>query len=850
MKNLPATCWRILLSALIGAASANISLATTFTVTSTSDSGASLRAAIIALNADTSATAGAPHNIVFAIPGAGVHTITPTAQYPFIERPVVIDGFSQPGSSANTLAVGNDSVHQIELDGTNANITNACLYFGPGSGGSVLRGMVINRCVYLAVIVDTGNIRLEGNFLGTNAAGNVSLGRGIVSLGTGFFPDPGAVIIGGPLPSQRNVIAGSATSIIVNNQSGVVISGNYVGTNAAGTAALGGQGIVIGTVGGTAIGPFTIGGLTAAPGTGAGNVISGGASDGSNGITVNAIGSGTTIGAGLIQGNLIGLSANGNAAVGNGTGISLSDQDFSNGSTPKMSPVMIGGIAAGARNVISGNAGVGILTVAEGVTMQKNFIGTDITGNAARPNGGGIRVTGGAVFAGTSTIGGVNAGNVISGNSGYDAIVVNTTTAVIRGNLIGTRVDGVTPLPNLGSIGVVVNSGVGIIGGTAAGEGNTITGSYSDGIKVVIGASQIRAAASASILGNSIYLNGPSVGEGGLGINLFAPDLVTPNDVGDADTGPSDLQNFPVIASVTAAGNVQGTFNSKASGTYRLEFFANPSCDPSGYGEGKTFIGFQSVTTDSSGNASFNATFAALPAGQSVITSTATDSAGNTSEFSQCVTASLPVALTVSKGGSASGSGTVTSSPAGINCGATCSATFGAGTAVTLTATPASAASTFTGWLGNGCTGTSTCTQTLSTAANVTATFALTSNGPFNLDVDGNSPVSLATAANDGVLILRYLTGMIGAALISGNVVSGDASRNTAAALIAYLDDLKPKLDIDGNGQVDALTDGLLLARYLLGISGPALIAGAIGVGATRITFTQIENYLAGLLPP
>ena len=563
---------------------------------------------------------------------------------------------------------------------------------------------------------------------------------------------------------------------------------------------------------------------------------------------MNALGSGTTIGAGVIQGNLIGLSANGNAAVGNSIGISLSDQDFSSGTAPKMSPVMIGGTALGARNVISGNAGVGILTAADGVTIQNNFIGTDITGNAAVPNGGGIRATGGAVFAGTSTIGGVSAGNVISGNSGLDAVVVTTTTAVIKGNLIGTRVDGVTPLPNVGSFGILINSGVGIIGGSAAGEGNTITGSYSEGIRVVISASQIRAAASASILGNSIYLNGPTYGVGGLGINLFAPDLVTPNDVGDADTGPSDLQNYPVITSATAAGNVQGTFNSKPSGTYRLEFFANPSCDPSGYGEGKTFIGFQSVTTDGSGNASFNATFAALPAGQSVVTSTATDAAGNTSEFSQCLTASLPVALTVVTNGS--GSGTVTSSPAGINCGVTCSASFGAGTAVTLTATPTSAASTFIGWLGRGCTGTLTCTKTLSAAANITATFALTSNGPFNLDVEGNAPVSLATDANDGVLILRYMSGMSGAALISGSVVSGDATRKMAAALTAYLDDLKPMLDIDGNGQVDALTDGLLISRYLLGISGPALIAGAIGAGATRLTFTQIENYLAGLLPP
>ena len=844
MNSLFARCVDFLLPVLTCALAAGLTEATTFTVSSSTDSGASLRAAIIAANADSSASAAAPHSIVFAIPGAGVHTITPTAQFPFITRPVVIDGFSQPGSSANTLAVGNDSVHLVELDGSNANITNACFYFRPGSAGSVLRGMVVNRCTLIAVIADTGNIKLEGNFLGTNAAGNASLGRGIVSLGTSFTPEPGAVIIGGPLPSQRNVIAGDATSIIVNNLSGVVISGNYIGTNAAGTAALGGQGIVMGTQGGPAIGPFTIGGITATPGTGAGNVISGGEG---NGITVTAQG-GTTIGAGSIQGNLIGLSASGNTAIGNGTGIELNDQAFANGAAPKISPIMIGGTAVGARNVISGNRGIGIVSVADGVSLQSNFIGTDINGNAALPNAGGIRVSGGAVFAGTSTIGGVGVGNVISGNSGSDAIVVTTTTAVIKGNLIGTRADGVAPLPNLGSIGIVINSGVGTIGGTAAGEGNTITGGSSDAIRVVIGTSSIRNAASASILGNSIYLNGPSVGPGGLGINLFAPDLVTLNDVGDADTGPSGLQNYPVVTVATAAGIVQGTFNSKAGATYRLEFFANPACDGSGYGEGKTFIGFQSVTTDGSGNASFNAAFAALPAGQSVVTATATDAAGNTSEFSQCVTASAPVMLTVVKNGS--GSGTVTSSPAGINCGATCSASFGAGSAVTLTASPTSAASTFTGWLGSGCIGVLTCPLTLSTAANVSATFALTGNGPFNLDVDANSPVAYATVGNDGLLILRYMAGMSGATLIGGGVVSGDASRNTAAAIMAYLDDLKPKLDIDGNGQVDALTDGLLISRYLLDIRGPALIAGAIGVGATRTTFTQIENYLVGLLPP
>ena len=129
MNPLFARCIAKLMAVLIALLIAGLAAASTFTVTSTTDSGASLRAVIIALNADNSASAAAPHKIVFAIPGAGVHTITPSAQFPFIVRPVVIDGFTQPGSSANTLTVGNDSVHQIELDGTNANISNACFFF-------------------------------------------------------------------------------------------------------------------------------------------------------------------------------------------------------------------------------------------------------------------------------------------------------------------------------------------------------------------------------------------------------------------------------------------------------------------------------------------------------------------------------------------------------------------------------------------------------------------------------------------------------------------------------------------------------------------------------------------------
>jgi hypothetical protein len=137
-----------------------------------------------------------------------------------------------------------------------------------------------------------------------------------------------------------------------------------------------------------------------------------------------------------------------------------------------------------------------------------------------------------------------------------------------------------------------------------------------------------------TIQGNSIY------GNSGLGIDLSG-DGVTPNDACDADTGPNNLQNYPVITSVTngASTRVQGTLNSAASLTYRLEFFANANCDASGHGEGKTFLGYFDVTADNTCNASFDVTFSVATISSQAITATATDQSGNTSEFSSCVLA-------------------------------------------------------------------------------------------------------------------------------------------------------------------------------------------------------------------
>ncbi len=204
---------------------------------------------------------------------------------------------------------------------------------------------------------------------------------------------------------------------------------------------------------------------------------------------------------------------------------------------------------------------------------------------------------------------------------------------------------------------------------------------------------------------------------------------------------------------------------------------------------------------------------------------------------------SLPL-LNVTLGGT--GTGTVSSDLAGIACPTDCAQGYLAGTQVTLTAT-ATGNSIFTGWLGGSCSGTSTtCTVTVNGDVNVTATFAAAGT-VATLDVDASAPVGTYNALTDGLLIIRWMFGLTGNALIS-NAVSPGAQRATATAIADYLTNIKPKLDADGNGSVDALTDGLLIIRRLFGLSGTALTNNAIGPGATR-NAAEIETYLQGLMP-
>jgi hypothetical protein len=184
----------------------------------------------------------------------------------------------------------------------------------------------------------------------------------------------------------------------------------------------------------------------------------------------------------------------------------------------------------------------------------------------------------------------------------------------------------VTGIADLGNAfyGVAISDTGNLIGGTIPGTGNTIAFNGGAGVNVQSSGNAIRR--------NSIFSNG------GLGIDL-AGDLVTPNDQCDADAGPNTLQNFPVITSVVLFDTstvIEGTLNSRPGSTFTIEFFSNNSCDILGNGEGQTFIGEITITTDANCNASFSVSLpVSVPSGQ-VITATATDSSNNTSEFSRC----------------------------------------------------------------------------------------------------------------------------------------------------------------------------------------------------------------------
>ncbi|HEX7254835.1 MAG TPA: right-handed parallel beta-helix repeat-containing protein, partial [Gaiellaceae bacterium] len=496
-------------------------------------------------------------------------------------------------SSAGSAVSGN------LIGGTEPGAQN--LISGNGANGVRIQGPAVSTNTVI------------GNRIGLDIAGGFDLGN----AGSGVLVDGASSntiddnLVGGNDQGGVGITGGSAASN--------VLTGNRIGVNDAGTATVPNTGQGIHVFGGSD--GNTIGGTN----DGEANVV---AASTQHGVLVSAGSTGNTI-----LGNLIGTNSAGTADFGNAReGVRIEGDSNT-----------VGGTAPGARNLLSGNGGFGVLLYgSSGNVVQGNYAGTDITGTVAIANGlDGVGVDGGSshLIGGTAP----GAGNLTSGNGNQGIAVFgvdfpSTTGSTVVGNLVGTQADGSSPLGNGGDGVRLLNASNTTVGGPSAEAANTIAYNGTDLDGAGDGVVVFGSGSQNTIRGNSIFENGDSASD--LGIDLGA-DGVTANDGGDEDAGANGLANFPIpesATSITGFTAVKGAHASVPPGTYRLEFFSSPSCDTSGNGEGKTLLGrLELEVTLIPESVFFDHAFAVdTPVGH-VVTATATDAAGNTSEFSPCV---------------------------------------------------------------------------------------------------------------------------------------------------------------------------------------------------------------------
>ncbi|MDZ4763062.1 MAG: right-handed parallel beta-helix repeat-containing protein [Chloroflexota bacterium] len=398
-----------------------------------------------------------------------------------------------------------------------------------------------------------------------------------------------------------------------------------------------------------------------------------------------------------------------------------------------------------ALSVVRAAIGIVVANNAESVNIQRSYLGVLPDGVTGQGNLTGIQVSPGAASAIGTNLDGVNdalEGNLIAGNTDFGVVLRGFNT--LFGNTIGLNTAG-NPLPN--GVGVYVGDSFNFIGRSDVDLNtvrNIIAGNAGDGIQITANATNVW------ISRNAIYANG------GLGIDL-APDGVNPNDDDDPDMGANDGQNSPIILAGSPTG-LQFSLNSDPNNTFRLEFFANDTCDASGTGEGQYYLGFAQVQTDGLGDVSgiFAYNVLSLPSSRRNFTATANDNI-NTSEFSNC----LPVVI------SNSPTPTVTLTPTRTNT-ATMTYTPTATGSPTITRT-ASATGTATA--------TTTATRTTTTTMTITPTMTLTptpdpcvqmgaaliGNGDFSAGLNGSLPPcwgadgGISVNVNSGVAELNYV---------------------------------------------------------------------------------------------
>jgi parallel beta-helix repeat protein len=391
-----------------------------------------------------------------------------------------------------------DDASQNTIGGGPSNAIN--VISGNGFAGVEIRG---SGCAADAVrlpvlgVGTTANV-VSGNFIGTGwASGSIPN-----DVGVAILAGASGNTVGGTGSGQGNLISANKDDGVLISDCGTsnnVVEGNDIGTTygAGGALPNGGDGVRITSN----ASQNTVGG-------GARNVISGNTKQG---VAIQAAQSN------VVLGNYIGTNANATAAVPNGKdGVSIFSGSVSN---------LVGGTTPQARNVISGNVGHGVTVGGDGTSqnvVQGNYVGTGGSGTTALPNDTGIAVQRGAS---QNTVGGTaaGAGNVISGNTFAGILLTDdggtppgsTSGNLIQGNLVGTDANGTAALPN-GQFGVIFTDGPksNTLGGTQAGARNVIAFNDGDGVRVENPTAGFTTFGD-SILQNAIFDNA------GLGISLL-----------------------------------------------------------------------------------------------------------------------------------------------------------------------------------------------------------------------------------------------------------------------------------------------------------------------------------------
>lgn len=554
-------------------------------------------------------------------------------------------------------------------DGT-ADASEGNLISGNGQFGIELSGSTYNV--------------IAGNFLGTTANGSAALANGdsgVKLAGVGAkYNHIGTNGDGVSDTAERNVISGNGVSgITISNGSENVVAGNFIGTSSSGLAALKNDAAGVLLTDNARINWIGTNSDGKSDGS-EGNLISG---NGTNGITIS------NSHANIVAGNLIGLSASGNAALTNGqNGVAI--VSGSNGNVIGTDDNGVSDVAE--RNIISGNQGDGVAIQSSHFNhIAGNYIGTNQDGTAKLGNASGISLSDSVLnVIGTdnSSRQASTGGNVISGNLASGIIITGNASVSnsIGGNLVGLSASGTQALGNAQS-GIVINGNVegNLIGGQRPEQRNVISGNGQYGILLtgkahgttVLGNRIGLASSGTTALGNAlagiaiddaydnavgadsaeaaneiayngakgiVVTNAASInnrierntiyGHSVIGIDL-GNDGATANDATDADTGPNGLQNYPVIQSATSASgttHVAGTLFGEAGTTYLLRFYAK-----SGAGnaiDAIDYLGSKEVNATSAGQLNWTADLPTSLASDRVVIATARSSVAGTSEFS------------------------------------------------------------------------------------------------------------------------------------------------------------------------------------------------------------------------